>query len=170
LEDLGSLGVKIRRDVSIQLFPFTEFFHGFENVQGIRALFGEKTAEVLNNLRIEFYSAHFGYMSVSEEDGHILVSAYHLRTSDPIVIYLDIFHELHHVKQFMDGKALFLTEFEYVDSPIELEAYLATVREARRIGMNEEKILEYLKIEWLTEEQLYRLAKSVGLETKQKGI
>ncbi|MFI5420312.1 MAG: hypothetical protein ACHQ1H_05040 [Nitrososphaerales archaeon] len=155
--------VKITREAKVTLYKFTDFFSGFENVTVIRELFGEKTTEILANLKIEFYSAKFGYMSVSDEDGHLLVSAHHLRTADEAVVYLDVVHELHHVKQFMDGKELFLTEFEYVDSPIEIEAYIPTVKEARRIGMTNEEIRDYLKMEWISEEQFSRLLGRLGL-------
>jgi hypothetical protein len=155
--------VRITREAKVTLYKFTDFFSGFENVPVIRELFGEKTAEILENLKIEFYSAKFGYMSVSDEDGHLLVSAHHLRTADEAVVYLDVVHELHHVKQFMDGKELFLTEFEYVDSPIEIEAYIPTVNEARRIGMTNEEIRDYLKMEWISEEQFSRLLARLGL-------
>ncbi|MGI0080116.1 MAG: hypothetical protein ACRECH_10880, partial [Nitrososphaerales archaeon] len=127
MTEFSELGVTVKRDVKINLCPFTDYFQGFEKVEVISALFGEKTGEVLQNLKVEFYSSKFGYMGVSDEDGHLLVSAHHLRTADPIVIYLDIVHELHHVKQFFDGKELFNDDFEYVDSPVEIEAYKATV-------------------------------------------
>jgi len=155
--------VQIAREAKVTLYGFTDFFAGFERVPIIRELFGEKTDEVLRNLKIEFYSAKFGYMSVSDDDGHLIVSAYHLRTADDAVVYLDVVHELHHVKQFMDGKEIFLTDFEYVDSPIEIEAYIATVKEARRIGMNDNEIRDYLKIEWITDVQFSRLVSRLGL-------
>ncbi|MDA4112414.1 MAG: hypothetical protein OK439_07725 [Thaumarchaeota archaeon] len=155
--------VQITREAKVTLYRFTDFFSGFENVPVIRELFGKKTDEILANLKIEFYSAKFGYMSVSDEDGHLIVSAYHLRTADQAVVYLDVVHELHHVKQFMDGKKIFLMEFEYVDSPIEIEAYIPTVEEARRIGMSDEEIREYLKIEWISDEQFERLVSRLGL-------
>ncbi len=155
--------VKITREAKVTLYRFTDFFSGFETVPIIRELFGEKTSEILANLKIEFYSAKFGYMSVSDEDGHLIVSAYHLRTADEAVVYLDVVHELHHVKQFMEGKQLFLTEFEYVDSPIEIEAYIPTVKEAKRIGMTDEEIRDYLRIEWISEEQFSRLLGRLGL-------
>jgi hypothetical protein len=163
MQDLASIGVKIRREVKVIQYPFTDYFEGFEKVAAIRSLFGEKTDEVLRKQKVEFYSSRFGYMGVSEDDGHILISAYHLKNSDPVILYLDVFHELHHVKQYMDGKKLFLDDFEYVDSPIEIEAYLATVREAKRIGMTDKEIIDYLRIEWITEEQLQRLIGRMGL-------
>jgi hypothetical protein len=157
------LNVQIERSVAVPLFPFVDYFKGFENVQAIRSLFGEETEAVLRNLKVEFFTTRFGYMSVSDEDGHLLVSTYHLKTSQSEVLYLDIVHELFHVKQFMEGKKLFQDEFEYVDSPIEVPAYKFTVDEAKRIGMSRDEILEYLKIEWITEEAHARLVKTVGL-------
>jgi hypothetical protein len=79
------------------------------------------------------------------------------------VLYLDVVHELFHVKQFMEGKNLFQNEFEYVDSPIEVPAYEFTVKEAKRIGMSMNEIVEYLKVEWVTEEQHARLVKTLAL-------
>jgi hypothetical protein len=105
-------------------------------------------------------------MGVSDEDGHIMVSSYHLKTSDFAILYLDVFHELHHVKQFIDGKKIYLLEFEYVDSPVEIEAYLPTVDEARRIGFTDDQIREYLKVEWISDEQYERLLTHVGLNAK----
>ena len=157
------LGVEIRRNTEVKLFPFTDYFVGFEKVAAVRSLFGAKTAEVLRNLKVEFFSLRFGYMSVSDEDGHILISTNHLKNADMKVLYLDVVHELFHVKQFMEGKNLFQNEFEYVDSPIEVPAYEFTVEEAKRIGMSMNEIVEYLKVEWATEEQHARLVKTLAL-------
>lgn len=157
------LGVEIRRNAEVKLFPFMGYFVGFEKVAAVRSLFGAKTVQVLRNLKVEFFSLRFGYMSVSDEDGHILISTNHLKNADLKVVYLDIVHELFHVKQFMEGKNLFQSEFEYVDSPIEVPAYQFTVEEAKRIGMSMTEIVEYLKVEWVTEEQHARLVKTLAL-------
>jgi hypothetical protein len=157
------LKVEIDRDAPVALHPFTDYFKGFENVKAVRSIFGKKTDEVLKNMKVEFFSAKFGYMSVSDEDGHLLISAHHLKNSEANILYLDIVHELFHVKQFMDGKQLFQDEFEYVDSPIEVPAYKFTIEEAVRIGMGRDEIVEYLKVEWVTEEQHKRLLKTLGV-------
>jgi hypothetical protein len=157
------LGVEIRRDVEIKLLPFTDYFVGFEKIPAVESLFGAKTAKVLKDLRVEFFSLRFGYMSVSDEDGHLLISTSHLKNAELKVIYLDVIHELFHVKQFMEGKNLFQNEFEYVDSPIEVPAYKFTIEEAKRIGMKTNEIIEYLKVEWVTEEQHARLVKTLAL-------
>jgi hypothetical protein len=159
----AKLKVKIDRDAPVKLHPFTDYFKGFEDVKAVRSIFGRNTAEVLKNLKVEFFSAKFGYMSVSDEDGHLLVSAHHLKNSEMKILYLDVVHELFHVKQFMEGKKLFQDEFEYVDSPIEVPAYKFTIEEARRIGLGRDEIIEYLKVEWVSEEQHIRLLKTLGV-------
>lgn len=160
------LGVSINRNANVVLHPFTEFFEGFDQIEAVRSTFAEKTKEVLANLKVEFFSFRFGYMGVSDVDGHILISTHHLQNSDFRVLYLDVVHELVHVKQFMDGKQLFNSEFEYVDSPVEVEAYKHCVKEAKRIGMTDEEIIEYLKVEWVDPESHKRLVEAVGLKVK----
>jgi hypothetical protein len=157
------LKVEIERDATVTLRPFKDYFRDFEKVEAVKKIFGPETEEVLNKLKVEFFSAKFGYMSVSDEDGHLLISAHHLKNSEFRILYLDIIHELFHVKQFMEGKQLFQDEFEYVDSPIEVPAYKFTIEEAQRIGMSREEISEYLKVEWVTEEQHLRLLQTLGV-------
>jgi hypothetical protein len=157
-------GVEINRDVKITLHCFIGHFKGFEKVGAVREIFGDDTENVLNDLKVEFYSARRGYMGVSDEDGHILISANYLRNGDERELYLDIIHELVHVKQHMDGKELFEHRWEYVDRPTEIEAYLHAVKEARRIGMTDKEIYQYLQTEWMSKEELHKLAKSVGVK------
>ena len=155
--------VRINRSGSVKLYPFTDFFKGFERVEAVRSIFGSKTESVLKNLRVEFFSFKYGYMAVSDIDGHLVVSTYHLQNSDFKVLYLGIIHELVHVRQFMEGKQLFNSEFDYVDNPTEIGAYGHAVKEAQRIGMSRAEIIEYLKAEWISKESHERLVESVGL-------
>jgi hypothetical protein len=67
------------------------------------------------------------------------------------------------VKQLFDGRELFDDALEYVDRPTEIEAYRNTVNEARKQGMSDEEIYEYLRTEWMSVEELRRLATSVGV-------
>ena len=66
-------------------------------------------------------------------------------------------------KQFMEGKELFDPRYDYVDRPTEIEAYRYTVKEARRLGLSDERIRCYLWTEWMTQEDFKRLAKSVNV-------
>jgi hypothetical protein len=126
--------------------PFTEYFKGFEKVQAVREIFGDRTEDVLGSLKVELMWIG-GYMWVSSRDGHLAVSARYLNKGDWIDIYLDVIHELVHVKQFLQGKELFDRDYSYVERPTEIEAYRFAVGDARRMGLSEKRILEYLKTE-----------------------
>lgn len=157
------LGVKISRNAHVSTHLFTEFFQEFEHVEIVRRLFGERTEEVLHDLRIEF-SGRRGYMGVSNNDGHLIISAQYLNQGNIIDIYLDIIHELVHVKQFLEGKELFDQHYSYVERPTEVEAYRYTVEEARNLGLSDERILEYLQTEWMSDEDLTCLAKALNIK------
>lgn len=141
---------------------FTDYFKGFEKVEAVRQIFGEKTEEVLHNLKIEFMGFG-GYMGVDDATGNLMVNPRYLSSGDRVDIYLDVIHELCHVKQFMEGRELFDNRYDYVDRPTEVEAYRYTVQEARRIGLSDERICEYLKTEWMSEDDFKRLAKAVNV-------
>jgi len=143
-------------------YHFADYFKGFEKVEAVRHLFGDKTEEVLRNIRVEFTFLP-GYMWVSGSDGHITVSSRYLHEGDKIDIYLDVIHELTHVKQFMEGKELFDVHYGYVDRPTEIEAYRLAIVEARRLGLSEERICDYLKTEWMSMEDLKQLAVNLGV-------
>jgi hypothetical protein len=105
-----------------------------------------------------------GYMYVDGSDGHLVISKGYLNNGDKIDIYLDLIHELCHVKQFMEGKELFDPRYDYVDRPTEIEAYRYCIQEARRLGLSEERIRCYLWTEWMSEDDFKRLAKSVNVQ------
>ncbi len=158
-------GISIARDVSVKLYPFTDYFRGFERIEAVRKLFGERTEEVLRNLRVEF-GGRKGYMGVSEDDGHIAISTYYLNHGDAVDIYLDLIHELVHVKQLMEGKELLDRHYIYVNRPTEIEAFRYAVEEARRIGLSEERICEYLKTEHMSDEDFQMLAEAVNVHCR----
>jgi hypothetical protein len=141
---------------------FVDYFKGFEKSQAVRGIFEDKTDEILKNLKVEFI--WFGYMGVDDDDGHLLVNKRYLNNGDKTDIYLDVVHELCHVKQHLDGRELFDPRFDYVNSPTEVEAYRYTVKEARRLGLSDKRILSYLQTEWMSHADLKRLVKNIGID------
>ena len=164
------LNVKIFRNGKASTLPFTDYFKGFEQVEAVKHLFGKKTEEVLDNLRVEFLGAAWAYMAVSDLDGHLIISVDYLKNGDFTSLYLDIIHELTHVKQFMDGKELFDGGFSYVDRPTEIEAYRNSVEEAKRLGIDDKTILEYLKTEWMSEEDHSKLAQALNVKPEKNRV
>jgi hypothetical protein len=141
---------------------FTDYFRGFEKNHAVQGIFGEKTEEVLRNLKLDFI--WFGYMGVSDSDGHLMVNKSYLSTGSKQDIYLDVIHELCHVKQYFEGKELFDPHYDYVDRPTEIEAYRYSVQEAKRIGLSAKEIREYLQTEMISTQALERLITNMGVD------
>jgi hypothetical protein len=163
-----ALGVRISREAPSKTYPFGRFFRGFETVPALRELFGPKVAQVLRTVRVEFFSAKYGYMSTSDVDGHLIISSHYLRTGEFRTIYLDLVHELCHVRQFRRKQPLFYPKLSYVDAPSEIEAYRITVREGRRIGMTDAELFDYLTMEWISPVELRRLARHTGVKVPKR--
>lgn len=100
---------------------------------------------------------------VDNDDGAITIGLMHLRNSSDEFLYLDIIHELCHVKQHLQGRNLYDRSKAYVDRETEIEAYEVTLREARRIGLNDEAISNYLCVSWITPEEHKRLANRLNV-------
>ena len=141
---------------------FTECFKGFDKVDAVQGIFGEKATEVLSNLKVDF-TLFSGYMYVDSSNGHLVVSSRYLKTGNKLDIYLDLIHELCHINQLMEGRELFDPNYSYVERPTEIEAYRYTVQEARRLGLDDARICRYLKTEWMSDRDLKFLAKVVNV-------
>jgi hypothetical protein len=141
---------------------FADYFKNFEKLEAVKGIFGEKTQEVLQSLKVEF-TWFGGYMFIDNSDGHLVINSRYLSSGNKTDIYLDLIHELFHIKQFMDGRELFDPRYSYIERPTEIEAYNYTVREARRMGLSDERILLYLKTEWMSQEDLKSLAKTLNV-------
>ena len=89
-------------------YPFCDYFKGLEKAEAVRRIFGERTKEVLHNLRVEFVPIG-GYMWIDSTDGHLVISSSYMKRGNRADIYLDLIHKLVHVKQFLEGKDLFDT-------------------------------------------------------------
>jgi GNAT superfamily N-acetyltransferase len=159
-----SFGVTINRAApSGTTVPFVEVFSGFEGVGAVRALFGPDTAQVIERLKVSLDSPR-GYLRVDGETGDVIINPEYLRTGHERHLYLDVIHELTHVRQFREGKELYDRRYPYFERPTEIEAYRVAVEEARRIGMGREEIVEYLRVEWVTEEEFRKFVSMMGIE------
>jgi hypothetical protein len=156
------LGVCIERNATIGPNPFTRIFGGFEKVKAVRAIFGHRTEVVLNNLNVEVTDSR-GYMRINDEKGSIVINSKYLKEGNEVDVYLDVIHELVHIRQHHEGKELWDKNYKYVDRPTEIEAYKVAVREARRLGLTEEEVAEYLRVEWIPEGEFKVFLENVGV-------
>jgi len=157
------LGVVINRKVAIGSVPFNEVFGGFERVTAVNSIFGSRTERVLSELRVDIEDGR-GYMRINDKEGSVIVSAKYLKEGDETHLYLDVVHELVHIRQHLEGKELWDRRYAYVDRPTEIEAYKVVLEEARRLGLGEKEITDYLRVEWVTEEEFGRFLRTLGVD------
>jgi len=157
-------GFEINRSESHGELPLSSIFIGLEDSEVVQSIFGgkEQAAEILRSLRVRLDDSA-EYMYVNDADGTVVVRGEYLRSANKRILYLDIVHELVHVRQYREGRDLFDSKFSYIQRPTELEAYKITLDEARKIGMTEEEIEDYLYVEWISKKEHRQLAKTLGV-------
>jgi hypothetical protein len=156
--------VHISRDLKPGQYRLVEVFADILTCDVLHAIFDD-TAEI--DRIVECTKVHVvdrpNEMYVDDDDGSITIGLAHLRLASDEFLYLDIIHELCHVKQHLQGRELYDPRKAYVDRETEIEAYQLTVREARRIGLNEDAICNYLSVAWITPEEHKRLICRLGV-------
>jgi hypothetical protein len=155
----------INRRAENGIHRLTEVFGGLEYSPVFMKLLGSEK-EVMRFIESEhvWVSDTFGYMYVDPSDGYVIISQKYLQEGEAESLYLDIIHELVHVKQWHEGKDLFDRKYSYVERPTEVEAYALVVVEAKRIGMAEKDIVDYLDVPWISRDELQALVKRLGVE------
>lgn len=159
--------IKVNRDIKSGIYSLDEIFNGLKNSSVLMDVF--KTQNELDDVFSKtsvIVEEKDHYMFVKNEDATIVIGFNHLKKSDTKILYLDIVHELVHVKQQRAGLDLYDEDYSYVDRPTEIEAYEVAVKEAKRLGMNDEEIMDYLFVEWITPQEHKRLASHMGLDIK----
>lgn len=151
---MKTLNFRVNRSLDKGNYDLEQVFPGLRDLEVVKRIFSKYSTD---KIKIEIVDSGLIYMRVLDENGVILVSMNYLKKADEKFLYLDILHELVHVRQHFEKKKLYDKSVEYVDNPIEIEAYKLAVEEARKIGMKDREIRNYLKVEWINEEQFKRL-------------
>jgi hypothetical protein len=167
----ASLRVKsfrVRRSTGIGECKLTDVFNGLEFSPALRKVFGSKNqmTKILKHLKLKVELNDSG-LWLDRTTGTICIGSKHLTTAKNDFLYLDVIHVLVHVRQFLEGRELYDQAFEYVDRPTELEAYRATIAEARRVGMDEEEILKYLRMDAADDSELGKLMERIGVKVRR---
>jgi hypothetical protein len=93
----------------------------------------------------------------------IVVGLGHLRESPAMILFLDIYHELCHILQRRAGANLWEPGVSYVERRTEVDAYRFVVHEAKALGVPDDYLREYLKVEWITKKEHEQLLEAVGV-------
>ncbi len=148
----------------------SDIFGGLHDSPAIAELMADETVRrrILEDTIVEIVDSD-DYMYIGDTDGRLVVGNKYLKEASEQFLYLDVIHELVHVKQFRNGANLYDTRYCYVDRPTEVEAYKLTVKEARRLGMSDKEIADYLLVEWITRKERDKLARKLGVRVESRG-
>ena len=162
---------RINRSLEPGQYLLTDVFADIRTYGILSAIFAdaEEIDRVIAHIKV-FVVDRSHEMFVNNDDASITIGLKHLRCASDEFLYLDIIHELCHVKQHLQGRNLYDRSKAYVDRETEIEAYQVTVQEARRIGLNDDTISNYLRVPWITPEDHKRLVRKLDVdESVQEG-
>ncbi|HWG89663.1 MAG TPA: hypothetical protein VNZ52_02335 [Candidatus Thermoplasmatota archaeon] len=156
---------KLHRNAGVGRHKLKDLVTGLEHSPSLDRLFGGHAAALaaLDRVHIELVD-DWGYMWVDNDDGTLYVSNPYWLEGPEMHLYLDLCHEVVHVKQHWDGRDLFDHKYKYVARPTEIEAYEVTVAEARRLGMSEEDLVRFLYVEWIDNDDHLELCRTLGVK------
>ncbi len=155
--------IRVNRKVKAGKYPLLEVFPDLDRSEAFRAIFHDGLrAEVLRDCKVDVVPEDT-YMYIDDAAGNVCAGLTYLRTGDARILYLDILHELTHIRQWHEEQELWDRRFSYVDRPTEVEAYEVAVREARRLKMSDGEIADYLRVEWTSREDHERLCQRLGV-------
>lgn len=100
---------------------------------------------------------------VTPDQDCIVVGLEHLRESPAFTLFMDIFHELRHVLQRRGGAQLFDGGVSYVRRPTEIDAYRFVVDEARTMGVSDEFLRDYLRVDWIDDDEFLELLSALDV-------
>jgi hypothetical protein len=105
-----------------------------------------------------------GFRMVETLEDVIVVSRSHFVNSPRMDVYLDVIHEFLHILQRKQGREIWpRRQIPYADRPTEVEAYSYSIAEARRLGVPDSYLREYLRVTWLGKTEYTRLMRNVGV-------
>src|SRR5437867_9045470 len=85
--------------------PLTKVFPGLDADPAFVKIFADGAhREVLEKCYIEAVAEDM-YMYIDDSDGHVVAGLEYLKTGEPWVLYLDVIHELTHIRQWPGGYA-----------------------------------------------------------------
>jgi hypothetical protein len=161
-------GFKVNRGVGPGEYKLADVFTGLDGSATLLGVYGSKPemSKIIRHLKLRVVGTDWG-LWLDRDTGTICIGHKHLADAKTDFLYLDVVHVLVHVKQFLEGRELYDQAFEYVERPTELEAYRHTVAEARRIGLREDEILRYLRMDAVDDSELGKLMEKIGVKARR---
>lgn len=159
----------LKRGLPAGLHRYLDVFPGANHSPGLRRIEPDdaKRAALLRDAKLVIHaSAGFAYVDV--ETPAIVLGEGYYQTGSDLDLYLDMLHELTHIRQHDEGRDLWDERYAYVDRPTEIEGYAVAVEEGRRLGMTDADVTEHLTNPWMDDEDVARLERSIQEFLKSK--
>jgi hypothetical protein len=103
-----------------------------------------------------------GYAFIDTRTPCICLSWVYYKIGTDLDLYLDMLHELTHLRQLQEGADLWDRRFSYVDRITEIEGYAVAVEEGRRLGMTGSDIARHLHNFWMSTNAVARLNQNIA--------
>ncbi len=152
------------RQAYLALLPKAEQSPGLQRIAGDPAV----RTRLLSSAAV-LIQPRPGYAFVDVSVPCIVLAEWYYREGAALDLYLDLLHELTHLRQLTEGADLWDERFSYVDRPTEIEGYAVAVEEGMRLGMSEEEVLRHLANPWMTSQEVARLRNHIHQYLASRG-
>ena len=142
----------IRRDLPMGTHPYLAVLPGAARSPAMARVEPDpvKRETLLNGSRVRIAMTP-DYAHIDDEAGVIVVSWWYYHLGADLHLYLDMLHELTHLRQLRDGADLWDASRTYAQRPTEIEGYCVAVEEGRRLGMSPAEVREHVHNPWMTD-------------------
>lgn len=153
---------RLNRSLGLGMHGYLEVFPGALSSPGMRRVARTPQArrELLENAKVHI-SAMPGFAYINTRVPCIELAWTYFEVGSHLDLYLDMLHEVTHLRQLSEGADLWDNNFSYVDRITEIEGYAVAVEEGRRLGMTPEAIRAHLHNPWMSEADVTRLERSI---------
>ncbi|MDM7996511.1 MAG: hypothetical protein QUT30_12615 [Acidobacteriota bacterium] len=158
----------VNRSLGCGLHPYRLLLPRFEESPTVRRI---ETPDIpigplLDEARVKIKKGE-GYLYVDVKIPAIILIEDYYHKANALDLYIDLAHELTHVRQMLEGKNIWDHSLDYVDRPTEIEGYAVAVEEGIRLGMTEEQVIQHLSNPWLSDEEVIRLRRNIDQFLRQ---
>ena len=161
---------RLDRTLGLGMHPYLAVFPGVMDSPGMRRVAPTPQARerLLRDAKVHL-SAMPGFAYINTREPCIELAWTYFEVGSHLDLYLDMLHELTHLRQLAEGADLWDRRFSYVDRVTEIEGYAVAVEEGRRLGMTPEMIRSHLHNPWMTQEDVVRLEQHIDVFLQKAG-
>jgi hypothetical protein len=148
----------VNRTLGCGLHPYRSLLPRLEESPAVRRIEtpAVPVSPLIDSARVKIKPGR-GYLYVDVQIPAIALIEEYYREGNSLDLYLDLVHELTHLRQLAEGKNIWDHSLHYVDRPTEIEGYAVAVEEGIRLGMTEAQVIRHLSNPWLNKEEVARL-------------